>query len=279
MEDIKALITNTVISFVTESPANILVNDEPIWDKPLVGFAAGDDPYFAFFKQDIGEFYLSPLELLRGKYPGLDLDPASLTVVSWVLPQTRPTREENARMERHPGLRWARARLYGEEFNRMLAAHLVKVLNDTGLRSVAPLLYSLSTSQKSEKYGYASTWSERHTAFVAGLGTFGLCDGLITPVGKAMRCGSVIVEAKIAPTVRPYTTPTEYCLFYKDGSCYACATRCPVNAIDSDGHNKHLCREYLNTVLVSHNREQYKLDVSCCGLCQTGVPCESRVPG
>ena len=43
----------------------------------------------------------------------------------------------------------------------------------------------------SEKYGMASCWSERHAAFVSGLGTFGLCDGLITPVGKAMRCGSV----------------------------------------------------------------------------------------
>jgi len=41
--------------------------------------------------------------------------------------------------------------------------------------------------ETSEKYGYASSWSERHIAYVAGLGTFGFCDDLITPVGKAMR--------------------------------------------------------------------------------------------
>jgi epoxyqueuosine reductase QueG len=41
----------------------------------------------------------------------------------------------------------------------------------------------------SEKYVFSSNWSERHAAYTAGLGTFGLCDGLITPLGKAMRVG------------------------------------------------------------------------------------------
>jgi hypothetical protein len=36
---------------------------------------------------------------------------------------------------------------------------------------------------------YASSWSERHAAHAAGLGTFGLCDGLITAKGKAMQGG------------------------------------------------------------------------------------------
>ena len=38
----------------------------------------------------------------------------------------------------------------------------------------------------SEKYAYASTWSERHAAYAAGLGTFGLSDGLITAAGQGM---------------------------------------------------------------------------------------------
>ena len=37
----------------------------------------------------------------------------------------------------------------------------------------------------------ASTWSERHVAYVSGLGTFGLSGGLITAKGQAVRLGSV----------------------------------------------------------------------------------------
>ena len=35
---------------------------------------------------------------------------------------------------------------------------------------------------------------ETHAAHAAGLGTFGLCDGLITPIGKAIRVGSVVAK-------------------------------------------------------------------------------------
>jgi len=44
---------------------------------------------------------------------------------------------------------------------------------------------------KSERFSYASSWSERHAPHAAGLGTFGLCDGLITAKGKAMRVSPV----------------------------------------------------------------------------------------
>jgi hypothetical protein len=54
------------------------------------------------------------------------------------------------------------------------------------------------------RYGFASKWSERHAAYVSGLGTFSLCDGLITPVGIAIRYGSVVSRIPIQPASRPY---------------------------------------------------------------------------
>ena len=44
-----------------------------------------------------------------------------------------------------------------------------------------------------------STWSERHVAYAAGLGTFGLSRGLITARGIAMRCGSVVTDLPATP--------------------------------------------------------------------------------
>lgn len=56
-----------------------------------------------------------------------------------------------------------------------------------GYRARAPVQSTLRQWQVSFPFGYASNCSERHAAFVSGLGTFGLCDGSITPKDKALR--------------------------------------------------------------------------------------------
>ncbi len=45
-----------------------------------------------------------------------------------------------------------------------------------------------------------SNWSERHTAFIAGLGTISLNCSLITKAGAAGRLGSVITNLELQAT-------------------------------------------------------------------------------
>ena len=61
------------------------------------------------------------------------------------------------------------------------------------------MLFSQWARVTSDRFGFASTWSERHAAYASGLGTFGLSDGLITPRGQAMRCGSVVARIAVPP--------------------------------------------------------------------------------
>jgi len=133
-------------------------------------------------------------------------------------------------------------------------------------------------STDSPRYVYASTWSERHAAYACGLGTFGLCDGLITPLGKAVRVGSVVARLEVPPTPRPYSDHRAYCLFFAQGTCGECIARCPAGAISEAGHDKVKCRDHLNRTRAFVG-EHYGFDGYGCGLCQTGVPCESGVPG
>jgi len=133
------------------------------------------------------------------------------------------------------------------------------------------------TIVKSERFSYSSSWSERHAAHAAGLGTFGLCDGLITAKGKAMRTGSVVAKTSIEPTPRPYAHHRAYCLFFSDGSCGECIDRCPVRAITEAGHDKEKCRQHLARSR-EYVREIYKFAGYGCGLCQVGVPCETGIP-
>ena len=252
--------------------------DEPAWDVPLVGFSRGDDPLYQHFKDDIGPFVWTPKEIFSLTFPMVKALPEELAVVSWILPQTEPTRRENAGEKKLPARRWALTRKYGEEFNVRLRDHLASLLNATGYEAVAPMTSPLWKQQTSERYGPASCWSERHAAFASGLGTFGLCDGLITPRGKAVRCGSVVARIDLPPTNRPYTDRHAYCLFYRNGSCGKCIKRCPAGAVTRAGHDKEKCGDYLHNTAIPFVRDRFGFETSACGLCQTGVPCESRIP-
>lgn len=252
---------------------------EPAWGEPLIGFSGGADPLYAQFKTAVGPFHWTPLEAWQEAFPGEAVSSEELTVICWVLPQTAATREDNARQTRYPAERWARSRIYGEEFNKKLRQDVVTVLQSAGYAAMSPMLLPQWKTLPSEAYVWASTWSERHVAYASGLGTFGLCDGLITAVGKAVRIGSAVARVAIPPTPRPYTHHRAYCLFFgTPRSCGECIARCPAGALSEQGHDKRKCSAFLDRVTAEHVRASYGFDGYGCGLCQTGVPCEARVP-
>ena len=93
-----------------------------------------------------------------------------------------------------------------------------------------------------------------------------------------MRCGSVVANIEIPPTKRPYTNHNAYCLFYSKGICGKCIQRCPGGAITEKGHNKIKCKSHLQTS-DNYMKSQFGVEARFgCGLCQTKVPCESKIP-
>ncbi len=282
-EDPGAWMESTIKDFINNSPENSLKNEEndKAWVDPLVGFSGGDDPLFQEFKEHIGSFYWTPLEIFSKTFPVLRVKPDDLTVISWILPHNQRTKSDNRAQTAYPSERWVRARVHGEEANEKLRTHVVATVQESGHEAVAPMLSPFFERKTSERYGFASTWSERHAAYASGLGTFGLCDGLITPGGKAMRCGSVVARIKMPPTERPYSDHHAYCLFFTKGLCGKCIERCPVDAITESGHDKVKCRQYVRGVVPEYIRSRFGLPEGKaygCGLCQTGVPCESKIP-
>jgi epoxyqueuosine reductase len=274
-----AWVETAILEFWASSEANSLENGtgEKAWGAPRIGFARGDDPLFARLKEDIGPFYWTPAEAFRLAFPGTDPDPSNLSVISWILPQTEVTRKEQAREKEHPSERWARSRFFGEAFNCDLRLYLAKKLTSAGFPAVAPERLPGFDYRRSERFGLASNWSERHTAWIAGHGTFGLSDGLITPLGKAVRFGSVVAAIKLLPTSRSYSGHQDWCLWHSRGTCGACIPRCPVGAISAAGHDKERCRDYVRQ-MGDFAGSRYGTGATPCGLCQVGIPCEDRIP-
>lgn len=280
LEDPAAWIISIAQEFIKKSPENTLQNEanEKAFEDLLVGFSSGADPLYEAYKEHVGPFHWTPFEIFRLAFPHLRVKSEELTVISWVLPHIEATKADNRLENKYPSERWARARGYGEEVNEKLRQHVVDALRKRGIEAIAPQLFPGWTRKESKQYVVASTWSERHAAYASGLGTFGLCDGLITPVGKAVRLGSVVARIRIPPTPRSYEDRHAYCLFYTEGICGKCIPRCPVKALSETGHHKMKCYKHVEVRMADYVKSHYGLDGYGCGLCQTGVPCESKIP-
>ena len=247
-----------------------------IYGGSLVGFAAADDKLFAedLKKEDIVHpDYMAPKEWMED----------AKTVVSFFLPFTELVCESNKKEYDIPydpritsqrcSAEWLHARIEGQKLVIDLMIKLCEFIKVQGCKAVAPTLspqFRLITP-------YISNWSERHAAYVAGLGTFGLSKGLITERGMAGRFGSVITDAELTPTIRPYSTPFEYCIM-----CGECQRRCPANAIDvnrgcAKGKDQNICGPYVEeSTLPKHGPN--RIIRYGCGKCQVAVPCEHRKP-
>lgn len=273
----KEEIEKAIKGFVSTSPSNQLKDsDERYFAEPMVGYADINDPLFSEYKTIIGDFHLTPVEFLEAEYG--EAYPQSGTVVSWILPVSMGIRRSNRKGKKVPSYEWSHMRCFGELFNEALRKYVVALLNSRGYRTLAPVLAAQWKRVVSPEAGHASTWSERHAAYAAGLGTFSLSDGLITRKGVAHRIGSVITELVLEPTARPYQGPYDHCLKYNSNTCGACIKRCPAGAITEKGHDKEACYQYMRRVVDPKVNEKYGVTIPGCGLCQTKVPCESRIP-
>jgi epoxyqueuosine reductase QueG len=265
-----------IARYVRESPENRLgLGEGPHFDAPLVAFAAASDPLFGAYKEIIGPFHATPQEVLDDAGGG---GATARTVICWALPVSGVARLANRRATRLPSREWAQVRTHGEAFNGALRRHVVRFLEGLGHRAVAPLLAPGWRELHATPVGIASTWSERHAAFAAGLGTFSLNDGLITARGIAHRLGTVVTDLQVAPTPRAYVDRREHCLHFRGEPCAVCAERCPVGAIGPDGHDKDRCMAFVYGEAQRTVGETYGVAKVGCGLCQTRVPCEACIP-
>jgi epoxyqueuosine reductase len=274
----------TITEKVASHPDNSLEYPffgERIFDEPLVGFVSGDDPLLADYKRIIGPHHFTPEEIMAWQAKNNDVAPppaSELAVVSFVLPISNPTKKDNAGKTDWASERWAQTRLNGEIFSQTMVREIVSYLMGRGVLAVSPDVAPMFNKKRYPRVGWASPWSHRHMAYAAGLGTFGMHNLLITPKGCAHRVGSFVVNLKLRPIGKRPDDIHAYCLQYQGRECLKCMKRCPVNAITREhAHDKEICykRTARSTLYCNKN---YHIFIYGCGLCSTGVPCESGIP-
>ncbi len=226
---------------------------EDIWEKPVVRFADASDPGFESLKHIVTAGHCLPEDHLAG----------AKSVISWFLPFKKALADGNL-----PGLNaspeWAKAYL---DTNRMAAyvnEGLAACIRSLGYDAAPPKDAGMISKDEPK-----SRWSQRHVAYLAGHGTFGLNNMLISDAGSTGRYFSLITTMPLEPDP---IIEDERCLYKKDGSCGLCVRRCPADALTEQGFDRYKCLERC----LANDALYPGADV--CGKCAVSLPCSHKIP-
>ncbi|MDR3164085.1 MAG: hypothetical protein LBU13_00740 [Synergistaceae bacterium] len=247
------------------------------FDSPLVGYAAADNEYYvSLIGNDEANIDLAqPVFWIEG----------ARTVISFFFPFSEQVRKSN-RKGGAPSLEWLHARVQGQQFMQAFAECFCGRLLAEGYRTLVPqaderfwqnVLPPHAAEDCRTRRQFSSNWSERHVAFGAGLGTFGLHGNLITEKGTAGRLISAVTEAEIADAHSISRSGDLPDLYANCTMCRVCAKRCPNRAISEPGRKLvSKCFQFMGTVSQEHKIRGRTLHG--CGICQVAIPCECKNP-
>lgn len=226
-------------------------------DKPLIACCSVFDSLWVKIK-NVHPWHKLPRDLLA----------YSMSVIVYAIPLSLEAIESNT-INDEPSTLWLKEYMIANEALEYVGKGIVHELKTLGYKSI----YIRPTGEFNRD-SLISTWSHRHVGYIAGLGTFGLNNMLITRLGCCVRLCSVITEARVETTSRP---DTEYCLEKRGIPCRVCVYKCPVNALENWGTGKFRCFSRLLEI-ASKYRAIIGYEVQACGKCLVGLPCSLRIP-
>jgi epoxyqueuosine reductase len=227
-----------------------------MYEWPLMGVSSARDEMYKKYKKSeiVGENYMLPSEWLDG----------AKSVISIFNPFTQRIKDRNAGGNM-PSYEWLHGRVEGQVYVVEAAQALAEYMRSKGGQAMVPITDERFTVYSQPKI--YSNWSERHAAYIAGLGTFSLNRAIITKKGIAGRFCSVITDIELKAEEREYMGLYDNCSL-----CGACRRACPADAINKNGKAHVPCYKFLEKVNAKYP------SYYGCGKCQCGMPCESGFP-
>lgn len=225
-----------------------VLNRPDLFRKPIIGFSSAKDNRYSELKEIIGDWHLTPTELL----------PDAESVISYFVPFTElVVAEPKTVNDGSP--------VWGEAY--AVINPYFDVVNKAVIQYLAGLGYSASAVQATHTYDpkdMQSMWSHRSAGAIAGLGIFGANRMLITEKGSGGRFCSVLTSAVLNKAQNP---AKNRCLYVTNDACGLCFKICPVNALAPKSFNKFACQDECNK-----NRKKDKHDADTCGKCISVCP-------
>lgn len=246
----RQFIKNTIVEFIDNYCKEN--NIENIWEEPIVGFADANSEYIYNLKSIVVDCHYSPSDYLK--------DPK--IIVSYFLPFKREIGKSN-NFKGASSEKWANAYKVTNKMAQEINKYVISKLEQKGYRAANPTDIGV--------FDYnilKSKWSQRHIAYAAGIGTFGINNMLISDVGSCGRYFSIVTDLDVKAD-KPLKE--ERCKYKIDKTCGVCVKRCEVEALTYDGFDRFKCSKNCK-----RNLEKFGVDV--CGKCVVELPCSYRNP-
>lgn len=250
--EVKAIFREQILQFIQEyREQQKLITT---WQEPILGFADANGAYVKGLKETVSATHYLPQDFL----------PDCTVVLCYYLPFTPEIGHSNDAGE-EPSSVWVTAYNETNQMFLRINEHLTKQIEAWGFQAVTP--QPVGTIDENHIY---SNWSQRHLAYAAGLGTFGINNMLITEKGTCGRFYSLITNLPVEAD-RPLET--ERCLYKSKKICGLCAKRCPIQALNPEGtFDRASCFARLSGF-------ERRLGADVCGKCLVGLPCTYENPG
>ena len=236
-----------------------------IWGGVQTGYADTHHPYIRDLKKVVGPQHVMPEDIL----------PDATVILAIYVAFTRELAKTN-----NPGRlsspEWARAYEETNAMFQVIGQRLTAWCAERGYKAVVPREASTFDQEK-----LVSSWSQRHIAYAAGLGTFGMNNMLITPLGCCGRYFTLVTNLDLEPDG---PLKEELCLYKRNGKCGVCMKNCPQDALTPEGYDRNKCYELLraNAEIYTDFGSSYvdesgtdanSVGSEVCGKCVTASPC------
>lgn len=233
---------------------------ESDWGEPVVGFAGADDPMFLELNDLISPSHALPTDFING----------AKSVIVFLIPFHKEIIKSNiGNIESSRA--WDIATIETNNLIVDINKYLYDKITEMGYTStVLPPTYNYDGEK------LISDWSHRHAGYIAGIGTFGINNMLITEKGCCGRMGSIITNMPLIPTERK---KQENCLYKYNGTCEKCVENCVVSAISTENGYPFVNKKRCNDQIYNDNIPEYSIGLGdACGKCMCNVPCSSKNP-
>ncbi|MDR1471676.1 MAG: hypothetical protein LBS75_04055 [Synergistaceae bacterium] len=247
-------IIETIKTTVIDYEAN---NQLKLWNKPIVEIISAKDGKLKMLKEAISVEHFMPHDVL----------PDAKSIISFFI----PFRENIVKSNIEGTLaseEWVIAYIKTNDLIKTINNDIEKLMSQSGYK-----VGKIPATHNFDEEKLISNWSHRHIAYIAGVGTFGINNMLITKNGCCGRFGSIIInyeldEYKQADEVR------ERCLNKLNGSCGICQKKCTVSAYENK-YDRHKCYKQCLENAEYHKNIGY---ADVCGKCLVGLPCSIKEP-